>query len=253
MDILRQTLDTTQSVASAMTAVVDSWHGHPDDSIRKYGYASCTDTIERCYPAVCRQIEQAREFIVAHWIEISQNNVMQMDVKDYLADLAEFFEKLRAFETEFCMNNAIAFTTFKDAWIARKYFVKMLELQQMYKNLYKQFEEHGKKRAKSARPFRGMAVAFRDFFLGVTDTQLENLIIFHKPFSVKAVWLGERVEAALFARFFGLTAKDMNHSFVIYGHNGFHRDLNLSSELPKSRNTEYAINAPLEMYKHCKA
>ena len=151
----------------------------------------------------------------------------------------------------FCKNSEKAFNMFRDVWIARKYFVMMLELENIHKDLMGCFEEYCNKRPSVAKPFRGMATEFRDFFVGVSDTELENLILYNKPFSKKHLWKGERVEATIFAKTFGLSAKIMNRCFVINGSNGFHRDLNLSGDKPSFMFSNYGIYAHLEKFKHC--
>ena len=151
----------------------------------------------------------------------------------------------------FCKNAEKAFIMFRDVWIARKYFVLMLEMERIYGDLIRLFEEYCYKRPSVAKPFRGMATEFRDFFIGVSDTELENLILYNKPFRKKHLWKGERVEATIFAKTFRLSAKIMNRCFVINGSNGFHRDLNLSGDKPSYMFSNYGIYAHLEKFQHC--
>ena len=251
MDILRQTLTTTQTVASAMAGVVGFWSNGTAESRSHFGFANLVNDIETEYPNVETLTMKSRTYIYEHWLDIEQNNMLQKEVAEYLERVKAFLHQLRIFEEMFCKNAEKAFIMFRDVWIARKYFVLMLELERIYGDLIGLFEEYCYKRPSVAKPFRGMATEFRDFFVGVSDTELENLILYNKPFRKKHLWKGERVEATIFAKTFGLSAKIMNRCFVINGSNGFHRDLNLSGDKPSFVFSNYGIYAHLEKFKHC--
>ena len=251
MDILRQTLTTTQTVASAMAGVVGFWSNGTAESRSYYGFANLVNDIETEYPNVETLTMKSRTYIYEHWLDIEQNNMLQKEVAEYLERVKAFLHQLRIFEEMFCKNAEKAFIMFRDVWIARKYFVLMLEMERIYGDLIGLFEEYCYKRPSVAKPFRGMATEFRDFFVGVSDTELENLILYNKPFRKKHLWKGERVEATIFAKTFGLSAKIMNRCFVINGSNGFHRDLNLSGDKPSFMFSNYGTYAHLEKFKHC--
>ena len=251
MDILRQTLTTTQTVASAMAGVVGFWGNGTAESRSYFGFANLVNDIETEYPNVETLTMKSRTYIYEHWLDIEQNNMLQKEVAEYLERVKAFLHQLRIFEEMFCKNAEKAFIMFRDVWIARKYFVLMLEMERIYGDLIGLFEEYCYKRPSVAKPFRGMATEFRDFFVGVSDTELENLILYNKPFRKKHLWKGERVEATIFAKTFGLSAKIMNRCFVINGSNGFHRDLNLSGDKPSFMFSNYGIYAHLEKFKHC--
>ena len=251
MDILRQTLTTTQTVASAMAGVVGFWSNGTAESRSHLGFANLVNDIETEYPNVETLTMKSRTYIYEHWLDIEQNNMLQKEVAEYLERVKAFLHQLRIFEEMFCKNAEKAFIMFRDVWIARKYFVLMLEMERIYGDLIGLFEEYCYKRPSVAKPFRGMATEFRDFFVGVSDTELENLILYNKPFRKKHLWKGERVEATIFAKTFGLSAKIMNRCFVINGSNGFHRDLNLSGDKPSFMFSNYGIYAHLEKFKHC--
>ena len=251
MDILRQTLTTTQTVASAMAGVVGFWSNGTTESRSYFGFANLVNDIETEYPNVETLTMKSRTYIYEHWLDIEQNNMLQKEVAEYLERVKAFLHQLRIFEEMFCKNAEKAFIMFRDVWIARKYFVLMLEMERIYGDLIGLFEEYCYKRPSVAKPFRGMATEFRDFFVGVSDTELENLILYNKPFRKKHLWKGERVEATIFAKTFGLSAKIMNRCFVINGSNGFHRDLNLSGDKPSFMFSNYGIYAHLEKFKHC--
>ena len=251
MDILRQTLTTTQTVASAMAGVVGFWSNGTAESRSHFGFANLVNDIETEYLNVETLTIKSRTYIYEHWLDIEQNNMLQKEVAEYLERIKAFLHQLRIFEEMFCKNAEKAFIMFRDVWIARKYFVLMLEMERIYGDLIGLFEEYCYKRPSVAKPFRGMATEFRDFFVGVSDTELENLILYNKPFRKKHLWKGERVEATIFAKTFGLSAKIMNRCFVINGSNGFHRDLNLSGDKPSFMFSNYGIYAHLEKFKHC--
>lgn len=251
MDILRQTLATTQTVASAMAGVVGFWSNGVAESRGHFGFANQVNDIESEFSNVGTLMIRSRTYIYEHWLDIEQNNMLQAEVAEYLERVKVFLHQLRLFEEMFCKNAEKAFDMFRDVWIARKYFVLMLELEQIYKDLMLCFEEYCNKRPSVAKPFRGMAAEFRAFFVGVSDTELESLILYNKPFRKKSLWKGERVEATIFAKTFGLSAKVMNRCFVINGSNGFHRDLNLSGDKPSYMFSNYGIYAHLEKFRHC--
>ena len=234
-----------------MAGVVGFWSNGTAESRSYFGFANLVNDIETEYPNVETLTMKSRTYIYEHWLDIEQNNLLQNEVAEYLERVKAFLHQLRIFEEMFCKNAEKAFIIFRDVWIARKYFVLMLEMDRIYGDLIGLFEEYCYKRPSVAKPFRGMATEFRDFFVGVSDTELENLILYNKPFRKKHLWKGERVEATIFAKTFGLSAKIMNKCFVINGSNGFHRDLNLSGDKPSFMFSNYGIYAHLEKFKHC--
>ena len=234
-----------------MAGVVGFWSNGTAESRSYFGFANLVNDIETEYPNVETLTMKSRTYIYEHWLDIEQNNMLQKEVAEYLERVKAFLHQLRIFEEMFCKNAEKAFIMFRDVWIARKYFVLMLEMERIYGDLIGLFEEYCYKRPSVAKPFRGMATEFRDFFVGVSDTELENLILYNKPFRKKHLWKGERVEATIFAKTFGLSAKIMNRCFVINGSNGFHRDLNLSGDKPSFMFSNYGIYAHLEKFKHC--
>ena len=234
-----------------MAGVVGFWSNGTAESRSYFGFANLVNDIETEYPNVETLTMKSRTYIYEHWLDIEQNNLLQNEVAEYLERVKAFLHQLRIFEEMFCKNAEKAFIIFRDVWIARKYFVLMLEMDRIYGDLIGLFEEYCYKRPSVAKPFRGMATEFRDFFVGVSDTELENLILYNKPFRKKHLWKGERVEATIFAKMFGLSAKIMNRCFVINGSNGFHRDLNLSGDKPSFMFSNYGIYAHLEKFKHC--
>ena len=172
MDILRQTLTTTQTVASAMAGVVGFWSNGTAESRSYFGFANLVNDIETEYPNVETLTMKSRTYIYEHWLDIEQNNMLQKEVAEYLERVKAFLHQLRIFEEMFCKNAEKAFIMFRDVWIARKYFVLMLEMERIYGDLIGLFEEYCYKRPSVAKPFRGMATEFRDFFVGVSDTEL---------------------------------------------------------------------------------
>ena len=78
---------------------------------------------------------KSRTYIYEHWLDIEQNNMLQAEVAEYLERVKVFLHQLRLFEEMFCKNAEKAFDMFRDVWIARKYFVLMLELEQIHKDL----------------------------------------------------------------------------------------------------------------------
>lgn len=252
MGILRETIATTQSVANAMAAVVDYWDGHPDDLTRKFGCRNAVETIQLLYGKVSNELEKCRSFIIENWSEIVRSSVKIDEVGIFLSRLKEFFKDLRSFENQFCRNDLKAFATFDDAWIARKYFVLMLDQNDEYGSIFGAFDSVGNVRPHQARPFSGMARAFRSYFQGVSDAEIEDLIVNHKAFVSPALWLGHRQEAVIFAECFGLSAADMNHSFTFPGKHCEHRNLGLKKDCPKRPYSEYGIWAAIQMYEHCK-
>ena len=238
-------------MASAMAGVVGFWSNGVAESRCQFGVANQVNDIESEFSNVGTLMMRSRTYIYEHWLDIEQNNMLQAEVAEYLERVKVFLHQLRIFEEMFCKNDEKAFDMFRDVWIARKYFVLMLEFEQIHKDLMVCFEEYCNKRPSVAKPFRGMASEFRDFFVGVSDTELESLILYNKPFRKKSLWKGERVEATIFAKTFGLSAKVMNRCFVINGSNGFHRDLNLSGDKPSYMFSNYGIYAHLEKFRHC--
>ena len=78
---------------------------------------------------------------------------------------------------------------------------------------------------------------------------LDYFIRFTQPISPRVKWLGSRAEAVIFAEEFGLTAKDMNRSFIIPSRSGGHRDLNLAGDTPTNKKDQYPVWKAISEYK----
>lgn len=246
-------METTQSVASAMTAVVGLWGTRPDLQDVKGRNRNDVEAIELLYPTVEQKLRDTRYYILENWLYLTKNSAIQSEVADYLDALKEFFGKLRWFENEFCRSGDTALMTFDDMWIARRYFVMMLDQTREYDRLFKQFEGFGHEKPSYARPFKGSAKAFAKYVGHCTDTEFESFVREGKPFSELHEWGGSRQEAVLFAEYFGLKAKHMNHCFVFKSSNGMHRDLNLEHDRPKAKDGKYPIQSVLDQFAHCRA
>lgn len=252
MVILRDTISTTQSIANAMAAVVDYWDGSADACTMKYGCHNSVEVIQLLYPDVSRKLDQARSFIIENWEGIVRSRIKIDEVHIFLSGLKDFFRSLRGFENEFCRHDSKAFDTFDDAWIARKYFVMMLNKSNEYNSIFGAFESVGNQRPHQARPFNGMARAFKAYFEGVTDAELEDLVVNHKYFDKAVLWKGLRSEAVIFAESFGLSASIMNHCFIIPGKHFEHRNIGLKQDNPHRPYNEYGIYSKIQLYEHCK-
>lgn len=235
-----------------MSAVVDYWHGHSDEITGRYGCRNSVEAIEMLYQKVDDLLSSSKEYILENWPDIVRNSIKRNEVRHYLAAVKDFFGTLRTFENEFCENDYKAFATFDDAWIARKYFVMMLDQSNLYNCVFEEFSAFGNSRPSNARPFRGIARAFDDYFSGVNDVQIEDLIVNHRYFAKPALWKGLRAEAVIFAKAFGLSAADMNHCFIIPGKHCPHRNLGLVTDRPCKAESEYGICAAIDLYKHCR-
>lgn len=251
MEILRNTQNTSQSVASAMAAVCSFWELGPKGSGYPYGCRAQVETIQELYPTLSMQYDQACDHIGEHWNEIVVNDVLQAELNRFLADMETFRKMANDFEMHFCEHDWKAFDMFDDAWIARKYFVMMLEKAEQYAAVLKIMESFKKRKPSAARPFRGIARELAAYLTGVTDKQIEDLVLNHKPVLGQPWWNGDRDEAVIFAKVFGLTAAQMNKSFKFRGRQYEHRPLSLSGDAPTLSNENYGIWSCLLRYKHC--
>ena len=251
MVILRETMKATQSIATAMTAVVNYWGKKPDTAIEAYGYRNYVENIQILYPSIAPLLSDTRAYLYEHWLEIARNPMLEDETGKYIDALKSFFGQLRTFENEFCRHENEAFEMFSDAWIARKYFVLMLEQQNEHETLFRRFDGFGKEKPNPARPFRGMARTFRNYIPGASDADLENFILYGIPLPGDRFWGGTRQEAVIFGKAFGLTAADMNHSFLFRAKNNGTREINYTQDASRMENPDYAILELIAMYKHC--
>lgn len=253
MQVLRDTMRTTQSIATAMAAVADYWDRKHDAVTDAYGCRNYAEHIQSLFPALSDILTCTRGYLYDHWPDIARNPMLENETGKYINSLRAFFGQLRSFEDKFCGHSREAFELFQDVWIARKYFVLMLEQQKEYETLFARFDELGKERPSYSRPFRGIARAFRKYMPGVSDNDLENLIVHNWPVPGERFWGGSRQEAVIFGKFFGIPAAAMNHSFL-FGTKDFGcRDINYTQDASRMKNPVYPIIELLEQFKHCKA
>lgn len=138
---------------------------------------------------------------------------------------------------------------FIDEWRARKYVVLCHDSLQKHKDTHQAAAKGCLPQYGSASGTGKKARVFERYFVDVSDEALDYFIRFTQPISPRVKWLGSRAEAVIFAEEFGLTAKDMNRSFIIPSRSGIHRNLSLSGDTPKYKKSLYPIWKVISEYK----
>lgn len=213
------------------------------------GIRNAVDFINANY-AVLRDLEpQVREYVEDAWNDIIVNEMQRLSVRRLTNTCKDFFGKCVEFEKVWNENEESAFQMFNDEWRARKYVVLCHESLQKHKDTHQAAAKGCLPQYGSAPGSGKKARVFERYFVDVNDEALDYFIRFTQPISPRVKWLGSRAEAVIFAEEFGLTAKDMNRSFIIPSRSGVHRNLSLSGDTPKFAKNLYPIWKAISDYK----
>ena len=241
--------DLMRSIASAMDALLAFWREDSPAAGNEAGIRNAVDFIDANY-AVLRDLEpQVREYIEDAWNDIIVNDMQRLSVRRLTNACRDFFGKCVEFEKVWNENEESAFSLFNDEWRARKYVVLCHESLQKHKDTHQAAAKGCLPQYGSAPGSGKKARVFERYFVDVNDEALDYFIRFTQPISPRVKWLGSRAEAVIFVEEFGLTAKDMNRSFIIPSRSGGHRDLNLSGDTPTNNKELYSIWKCIRRYK----
>ena len=241
--------DLMRSIASAMEALRVFWKDYSPTAGNEAGIRNAVDFIDSNY-AVLRDLEpQVREYVEDAWNDIIVNDMQRLSVRRLTNACRDFFGKCVEFEKVWNENEESAFQLFNDEWRARKYVVLCHESLQKHKDTHQAAAKGCLPQYGNAPGSGKKARVFERYFVDVNDEALDYFIRFTQPISPRVKWLGSRAEAVIFAEEFGLTAKDMNRSFIIPSRSGGHRDLNLSGDTPTNNKELYSIWKCIRRYK----
>lgn len=241
--------DLMRSIASAMDALLAFWRQGSPAAGNEAGIRNAVDFINANY-AVLRDLEpQVREYVEDAWNDIIVNEMQRLSVRRLTNTCKDFFGKCVEFEKVWNENEESAFQMFNDEWRARKYVVLCHESLQKHKDTHQAAAKGCLPQYGSAPGSGKKARVFERYFVDVNDEALDYFIRFTQPISPRVKWLGSRAEAVIFAEEFGLTAKDMNRSFIIPSRSGIHRNLSLSGDTPKFAKNLYPIWKAISDYK----
>lgn len=241
--------DLMRSIASAMDALLAFWRQGSPAAGNEAGIRNAVDFINANY-AVLRDLEpQVREYVEDAWNDIIVNEMQRLSVRRLTNTCKDFFGKCVEFEKVWNENEESAFQMFNDEWRARKYVVLCHESLQKHKDTHQAAAKGCLPQYGSAPGSGKKARVFERYFVDVNDEALDYFIRFTQPISPRVKWLGSRAEAVIFAEEFGLTAKDMNRSFIIPSRSGVHRNLSLSGDTPKFAKNLYPIWKAISDYK----
>ena len=240
--------DLTRSIASAMDALLAFWQKCSPSQSETSGIRNAVDFIDANY-SVLRDLEpQVREYVEDAWNDIVVNEMQRLSVRRLSLACREFFGKCVEFENVWNENEESACSLFNDEWRARKYVVLCHESLQKHKDTHEAAAKGCLPQYGGASGSGKKARVFERYFVDVNDEALDYFVRFAQPLSPRVKWLGSRAEAVIFAEEFGLTAKDMNKSFIIPSRSGNHRNLSLSNESPAYDKSQYPIWKALKEY-----
>lgn len=242
-------MDLMRSIVSAMDALLVYWDIPRPTASQTGAVKNAADFIEVSYAALRDMEPQVREYVADAWNDIVVNDLQRMTVRRLALSCRDMMKASVKFEKGWCRNEVSAFSLFEDEWCARKYVALCHERLENNHELLEAVAKGCLPQHSSDLRSAGKARIFEKYFVGVSDEALEYFTKFAQHLEPRVKWLGKRDEAVIFAEEFGLTAKDMNKSFLIPSRSGAHRDLSLSGDAPSYDKTAYPIWKILEKYR----
>ncbi|MCQ2127196.1 MAG: hypothetical protein MJZ06_07170 [Bacteroidaceae bacterium] len=186
------------------------------------------------------------EYVTDAWNDIIVNDALQLELRMFFEVWNGLKEKVAEFKDAFHGNEVRSFALFDDEWTAQRYQLLVHTADGKFARLLSLMRMESVAGMSESNPIHGIARLFRRYFVGVGDSELADFLRTGKPFGKPAKWLGDRDEAVIMARAFGLTARDMNGTFIIPGRKTAHRNLNLSGDAPSYDDSRYPIWSSIE-------
>lgn len=241
--------DLMRSIVSAMDALLAFWREPSLCIARHGGIRNAIDFIDSNY-AVMRDLEpQVREYVEDAWNDIIVNEMLRMSVRRLSLACREFMNECVKFEDVWNRHERSALELFADEWLARKYVVLCHECMKKNQEILTAAARGCLPQYSGSKGTGRRVRLFEKYFVDVSDEAFDFFIRFTQPIFPRVKWMGSRAEAVIFAEEFGLTAKDMNRSFIIPSRSGGHRDLNLAGDTPTNNKELYSIWKCIRRYR----
>lgn len=244
--ILEKTNIVTGAIANAMTSVIGYLDGDVGNPGLQFGCKHEADLISMLRSDAFSYLGESLNYIRLNWNSIIQSDILKNDIVLFLRRCRDFRNTISVFDDCICRNLDDADNILDDCWIGRSYLVDfedwrsraMFAIEFARKNFIDNKCELG--------AFNGIVRNFRKYFIGVSDEEFRDFILYGKPLSSRPKWLGGRVEATLMGQELGLSCSDMNRSFLFVDSSGKPRKLKYSSDTVSMDRRYYEIHTALD-------
>lgn len=221
MEVKIKTLwDTSELMKSVLVHVerlTRGIKGECTDPLEKIGLEHEPDCLIEDMQRLREAFTQSYELMRDNWKSIENNRVWMTEINEFAGKFREFCTAVLDFD-DLCIESPdMADEVINDFDISPSLVLLAGEFDKMFKAPFKYAEEGLPEVSPKPTPLQGLCADMKEYFSGLTDKDLEDVIIRNVFCGVKGHWNGAITQGTYFGQHFGITAERMNRLFIFYG------------------------------------
>lgn len=221
MDVKIKTLwDTTEQMRSVLVHVgrlTRGINGECNDPVEKIGLKHEPDCLVEDIGRLREAFEQSYALMRDNWKTIENNRVWMREINEFATNFREFCSAVMDFDDLCIVKPDMAEDVLKDLNISPSLILLTADYDEVFKAPFKYAEEGLPDAKPKLTPLQGICADMKDYFSGLTDKDLEDVIIRNVYCGAKGHWNGAITQGTYFGQHFGITAERMNRLFIFYG------------------------------------
>lgn len=249
MLLIEHTMEIIDSVAMSMESVVSSIGKAAGLQLRRLSFTTEINNIEAHEKDTDELLKSSQMYIIEKWNSILQNDIWLSRIRAFFGKCMRFRTAVTRFDDLIYSCDEYESLLGEDCMIARRYLVIAENWYQSAKTMIDIAGVEEPSKTDEGRPGCCIARRFRAFFVGVSDSDLKNLVVSKVPLPRRPKWLLEKRQAVIFGKMLGLTCSEMNRSFVFTGRDGRPTQLNYGHNAPSLNFNNYSIYPLIEKLK----
>jgi len=249
MLLIEKTLGIIDSVAQSMESVIQNISDAGENARGRLSFSAEISNLEELEEETEELLATSQLYTIEKWNGILQNEIWLSRIREYFRRCLKFREVAARFDDAVYSDEKFEEQLGEDNTIVRRYLVLIERWHRSAKRMIEiaGLGEDGEQ--SEEQQSCGIARRFRAFFVGVSDTDLKNLVVSRIPLPGRPKWLREKRQAVVFGKMLGLTCADMNRSFLFTGRDGKPTPLNYGHNAPTLSFSNYTIHPLIERLK----
>ncbi len=245
---LRGARVSMQLIADAMRAVMEHFVPRAPQQGCDFGCRTAIECVEAGRQELWNNLLTAFGWITGMWNDIVSNESYSAKVHAFLGAFKGFSKLVKEFDESLVNAGLEAEEVLTNEWIGREYVLMTLEVQEENFDIFSFFKGGSVLRPSPESPYEGLARKMQAIVPGITQKEIENLILYQIPLPRKKVWVADKFTGTTFGRYFKIDCKNMNCSFNFKVKNRPFTPLNYRSNAPLYEDKQDGISHILWEY-----
>ena len=240
-DVIWETKRLVGVIAEAMVAT-GRFLGEPDENERLNPVCkSKCDFLYNNEGKLKKLLHDSLWAVKHHWNEISENEMLLADLKEYVSSCREYMKIVWGFDDLVHKRWWAAEQMFGTSEIGRHYLIDILKWEDEAKRILEYVDNLKSGVDRLVNVFETAADRLRSFFEHVTATALQEFVMNGVSLKGRPRWKQDKSQAVVMGKMLGKSCKEMNESFRFQTHGGKPTRLNYTSHRPVLEYNQYEI------------